>query len=575
MEHVAAHDALPGDPGRIGPYTIVSRLGEGGQGVVYLARSGNGAPVALKVLRTDLDPGARQRFTREFQVLQRVSGFCTARLLDADVTSTPPYLVSEYVPGPSLHSYVREHDPRGEAELERLAVATLTALTAIHRAGIVHRDIKPQNILMGTDGPRIIDFSIARDAEPAFTPHSGSAVRGRGQDPVVLGTPAFMAPEQLSDGRVGVSADVFAWGATMVYAATGAYPFGGGASAEVLYRVLHTEPDLGSPVMLSGALRTLVASCLAKDPAQPPSAQDLVHSIMDQGRADSPTLALPRRRGNLSAPSVLAPTPPVPTPAFNRGRRLTRRQTLTAAAPATVGLITWRLWPSGEPRSGTSPSSATATDAVRNSERPPAYAEEARAQAEIAFETVHGFDYRTLGDDYRKIREDIYGRAGQELGAKLVKNAPWIRTNKVVQTGIPGGSGIVTASENRVAVLVHGEITTTTGGKNPRHELRPLVMEMLLVGDLWRLEHIWPRIPEPDSVEQSSGEWPNGSARTMMSAASGTTGAGVRAVAFDESSDPARVTLLVLGTDGTLNRVTVVRAGDAFTVESTKKLSPA
>ncbi|MFI6501785.1 serine/threonine-protein kinase [Nonomuraea typhae] len=516
-----------GDPPAVGPYRLAGRLGVGGQGTVYLAYDAAGSQVAVKVPHRGRGEAGRRRLRHEFEVLRRVSGFCTARLLDADMTGGLPYLVTEYVAGPSLFALIRESGPRGGTELERLAIATATALAAIHRAGIVHGDVKPQNILLGADGPRIIDFSVAHDAA---TVTGGSAP---------VGTPAFMAPEQLSGGGAGVAADVFAWGATMVYAATGAYPFGGGASAEVLYRVLHTEPDLGA---LEGALRTLVASCLAKDPARRPSAQDLVHHIMDQGRDDSPTLAVPRQGGGF----------PAPVQAARRARPY-----LVAAAVAVLvvaGVLAWLLRPGGEPPAVV---------------RPPAYAEEARRQAETAFETVHGFDYRTLDADYKRVRENVYGRAGQELAAQLVKDAPWIRKNKAVRTGVPGGSGIVVASADRVAVLVYGEVTLTTGGKNPQHAFRPQVMEMLLVGDVWRLEHIWPRAPEPDSVEQAEGEWPADSARAMMSAAGAA-----RAVGFDESSDATRATLLALGTDGTLTRLTVVRTGTAFTVESRKNLTP-
>ncbi|MCO5966816.1 serine/threonine protein kinase [Actinoallomurus soli] len=259
-----------GDPRRLGAYEVIGRLGEGGQGIVYLGRGADGS-VAIKVLQSQLmeDAGAKARFVREVEVTKRVARFCTAQVLDVGMADDRPYIVSEYVPGPSLQDQLRQEGPRQGATLDRLAINTATALAAIHQAGVVHRDFKPGNVLMGPDGPVVIDFGIARALDA-----TGTAAASQ-----VVGTPAFMAPEQLADGRVGPATDIFAWGVTMVCAATGTPPFGNKSIPTVIHRILHEEPDLGA---LDGRLRNIVAACLAKDPARRPTARQLMDALMGQ-----------------------------------------------------------------------------------------------------------------------------------------------------------------------------------------------------------------------------------------------------------------------------------------------------
>ncbi|MFC5746489.1 serine/threonine-protein kinase [Actinomadura rugatobispora] len=250
------------DPVRLGDYEILARLGTGGQGVVYLGRplSGSGQ-VAIKLLhaRVLADAGSRARFVRELSLLQRVAGFCTAQMLAADMAGDQPYIVSEYVPGPSLRELVHDRGPRAGADLDRLAISSVTALTAIHRAGIVHRDFKPQNVLMGPDGPRVIDFGIARALEPGATVTSQ-----------IVGTPAYMAPEQFTGTDITPAADMFAWAATLLFAATGRDPFAGGPLPAVMYRIMHHTPDIS---ILPAQIGEVAEACLQKDPTARPSAE--------------------------------------------------------------------------------------------------------------------------------------------------------------------------------------------------------------------------------------------------------------------------------------------------------------
>ncbi|MFB9251865.1 protein kinase [Sphaerisporangium melleum] len=285
------------DPRRLGDLEIVGRLGDGGQGVVYLGRTPAGDQVAIKLLhaRLSADPEARARFLREVSVAQRVARFCTASVLHADLAGNQPYIVSEYVPGPSLRQLVEREGPRRGAALDRLAVSTATALSAIHRAGILHRDFKPANVLMGPEGPVVIDFGIARALDTPGTTATGDS----------LGTPSYLAPEQLA-GAVATSAvDVFAWGVTMVFAATGRPAFGSDSIPAVINRILHEEPDLSA---LEGPLRPLVAASLAKDPARRPTAEDLVAHLMGH--------PAPVHPGQAPAPGTFATggMPPGPGP---------------------------------------------------------------------------------------------------------------------------------------------------------------------------------------------------------------------------------------------------------------------
>ncbi|MFI6732145.1 serine/threonine-protein kinase [Nonomuraea sp. NPDC050451] len=271
----------PDDPPSLGGYLLSGRLGEGGQGVVYLARTAAGEPVAIKLLSAG-DQQTRARLARELDALEGIASFCTARVLDVSADGPRPFVVSEFVDGPSLADRVRERGPLRGGDLERLAVGTATALAAIHAAGIVHRDFKPANVLLGPDGPRVVDFGIAR-AEGAATMTSG-----------LIGTPAYLAPEQISGSPASAASDVFAWASSVLFAATGTSPFGADTVPAVLHRVLHAEPDL-SP--LPPRVRGLIASCLAKDPSRRPTAQHLMMSLVNPNTPQDPGIPEGLRTG--------------------------------------------------------------------------------------------------------------------------------------------------------------------------------------------------------------------------------------------------------------------------------------
>ncbi|WP_089207735.1 protein kinase domain-containing protein [Streptosporangium subroseum] len=270
---------MDGDPQRLGGYWLAGRLGTGGQGVVYEAYDAEGRRVAVKVLHGDAgtDPELRGRFGREAAAARRVAPFCTAGVLDADLDGLRPYIVSEYVEGPTLRRAVAEGRRFTGGDLHRLATAIATALTAIHEAGVIHRDLKPDNVLLGPDGPRVIDFGVARTADMSLSATG-----------MVAGTPTYMAPEIFMGGRAGTPADVFAWGGIMVFAATGADPFRAESLGGVMHRVLSVQPQLD---MLPERLRPFVAASLAKDPEARPSARDLLLALVSgEDGLDTPEL---------------------------------------------------------------------------------------------------------------------------------------------------------------------------------------------------------------------------------------------------------------------------------------------
>lgn len=255
--------ARPGDPKRVGPYRIIGRLGSGGMGTVHAALDSQGARVAVKVvhLAHAEDPEFRARFHREVALSSRVMGPCLIPLLAADPGATAPWLATAYVPGPTLNQYLAAHGPLVDGSLYAFAAGTAQALAAIHQAGVVHRDVKPQNVILTPSGPRVVDFGIAHAAD-------GTSVTRTG---VMTGTPGWISPEHYRTGTTGPAGDMFAWGALIAYAASGRLPFGTGAPDAVAYRVMSEAPDLtGVPE----TLREIVTMALTKDPDERPAAHD-------------------------------------------------------------------------------------------------------------------------------------------------------------------------------------------------------------------------------------------------------------------------------------------------------------
>ncbi|PHQ50948.1 serine/threonine protein kinase [Streptomyces cinnamoneus] len=261
---------LAEDPQVIGVYRLLGRLGAGGMGRVYLGRSAGGRTVAVKVVHPHfaLDEQFRARFRREVQAARRVGGAWTAPVLDADPDAAVPWVATGYVAGPSLTQAVAETGPLPRATVRVLGAGLAEALLAVHGLGLVHRDVKPSNVLLALDGPRLIDFGIARASD------STSSLTSTG---VSVGSPGYMAPEQILGKPVTGAADVFSLGAVLTFAATGVPPFSGDSSAALLYKVVHEEPELGPA--LTGELRTLVAHCLAKSPEARPAPEALARAL--------------------------------------------------------------------------------------------------------------------------------------------------------------------------------------------------------------------------------------------------------------------------------------------------------
>jgi serine/threonine protein kinase len=264
-------DLKAGDPVVVGPYKLLGRLGAGGMGQVYLAKSPGGRLVAIKLIRPELaeERGFRARFTGEIAAARNVSGIYTAAVVDADTDAELPWMATVYVPGPSLTDAVEDNGPLPVKTVLALAAGLAEALEAIHRAGLVHRDMKPSNVLLAADGPRVIDFGISRALERSMMTTTG----------MVLGSPGFMSPEQAMGEQVGKPSDVFSLGAILAYAATGAGPFGTGPTPALLYRVVREDADLSK---VPGRLRPLIEQCLAKDPASRPTPSALLSALGDE-----------------------------------------------------------------------------------------------------------------------------------------------------------------------------------------------------------------------------------------------------------------------------------------------------
>ncbi|MFJ9641345.1 bifunctional serine/threonine-protein kinase/ABC transporter substrate-binding protein [Streptomyces sp. NPDC101178] len=252
------------DPARIAGYRVLGRLGAGGMGVVLLGRSPGGALVAIKLIRAEYadDPGFRTRFRREVAIARQVRNRWAVPVVDADTEAAAPWLATEFVPGPPLSEAVGGGAPLPERSVRALGSMLAEALEAVHRAGLVHRDVKPGNVLLGLDGPRLIDFGIARALDDTVLTATDA----------IVGSPGFLSPEQAQGRRIGPASDIFSLGCVLVYAATGGRPFGSGPVEAMLFRTVHDPADLGA---LPPGLRPVVEACLSKEPEGRPTAADI------------------------------------------------------------------------------------------------------------------------------------------------------------------------------------------------------------------------------------------------------------------------------------------------------------
>ncbi|MFE7618151.1 serine/threonine-protein kinase [Streptomyces sp. NPDC057496] len=340
-----------GDPTEIGGYPLEARLGSGGMGTVFLARTSSGRPVAIKLIHQQFagDDEFRIRFRQEVAAARRVSGAFTAAVVDADPEAEQPWMATAYIEGHTLTQHIAMKGPLDGAELRRLAIGLAEALRDIHRVGVVHRDLKPSNVVLSSEGPRVIDFGISRAADQETLTMTGR----------VIGTPPFMSPEQLQAPRgVGPRSDVFSLGTLLVYSATGHGPFDADSPYLTAYQVLHEEPSLDA---VPAALRAVVELCLDKEPDKRPSADELLVLLRDlpadlggtdEGGADAGRTRDVATEPDFAARTTPAPTVPVVAPAApetgstgtgttdtSAGRRPGRRWRPVLAAAVAVAAI--------------------------------------------------------------------------------------------------------------------------------------------------------------------------------------------------------------------------------------------
>ncbi|MEU2242948.1 protein kinase [Streptomyces sp. NPDC018338] len=365
------------DPREIGGYALLDRLGAGGMGTVFLARAESGRPVALKVVHEQFaaDTEFRTRFRQEVRAARRVSGAFTAPVVDADPDAARPWMATTYVPGQTLRSRVESEGTLSGAELRHLAVGLVEALRDMHQVRVIHRDLKPDNVLLTEDGPRVIDFGISRAAD-----HQTLTVTGR-----ILGTPPFMSPEQLSaPHRVTPASDVFSLGAVLVYATTGRGPFDAGSPYMTAYNVVHEPPEVAE---LSGTVREIVQWCLAKEPGERPGPEDLLAAFRQ-----APEEEWGARPAAPTVPSAEADATTAPV-AKTRSRRRPVLVALATAVALLAGTGAYVWWPDGRAPGGTSkaggPSVTPSTSRSPQAGRVP---DASVLAAETAYAPVYGGD---------------------------------------------------------------------------------------------------------------------------------------------------------------------------------------
>lgn len=534
----------PTDPGEVGGYRLAGRLGRGGQGTVFLAHRPDGDPLAIKVLHRSGDSRVVARFRREVDATQRVVPFCTARVLGADLDADPPYLVSEFIDGPTLHDRVKNDGPLSGPALDRVAVGTITALTAIHEAGVVHRDFKPENVVLSPDGPRVVDFGIARLIDTTQVSNE------------VMGTPAYMAPEQFADGRVGTPADVFAWAEAMVFAASGRPPYGDDAPSVVMHRVFYEPPNLGG---LTGGLRELIAACLAGDATARPAAADVLLSLLgqpaSQGEASGTVLARGARMAD--APSDAAPylgetlppdnevdtDPPVrwwkrwrhwrwwnSSSRWHLSRRWQRWVIGGTAVIAAVGVVMavvlgTGMW--GRP-SAPADSDVPPTDAAASSLAVPAQASQAVGAAGRLTRVFLSFDHRIYDTQMAEMAKLSTPRFRPSVLQQARDAGVRIRAEQFVATAVMKVGGVMSWRPGRAVLLIFAD-TRVRNRDVAEPELVPRAFQATVVrrNGEWLLDELTyvdepdqagSAVPSPESTTRF--EWPNSAGGAIASAGS-------------------------------------------------------
>ncbi|WP_210588581.1 bifunctional serine/threonine-protein kinase/ABC transporter substrate-binding protein [Streptomyces sp. GESEQ-35] len=444
---------LPSDPSLIGGHRLAGRLGAGGMGVVYLARSPHGAWCALKVIRAEYadDQGFRARFRREAELASRLTSRWTVPVVAADADARSPWLATAYVPGPSLAEAVALHGPWPEAQLRGLGTVLAEALDGVHAAGLVHRDVKPANVLLAVDGPRLIDFGIARAVGATALTTDGS----------VVGSPGYLSPEQARGHTVGPPSDVFSLGCVLAHTVTGRPPFGTGGAAAVLYRTVHQEPDLdGVPEGLDRTVRR----CLAKEPERRPSAREL-RDILGEFAADAwlpeglPALVAARaaRVLDLPVPEPTMVAGPAPVDPYDAQPSPTRRRLLVAGAAAGVtaaaGAGAWWQWGrnNASANTGSGRRARHVVALLGNPDRPFYTAQERGARLAVE---QHNQDARRTIDLVLRTTDDRGTARGSAAAAARLADDPDVSVVIAAGTNATVLAALPPCTEARLTVLV-------------------------------------------------------------------------------------------------------------------------